>query len=321
MAPVDAERRLVTVLYADLVGHTELVTRLDPEDWRALLQQYFAAMVQPIQRYGGTVEKFIGDAIFAVFGVPRAHEDDAARAVRAAVEMREALERLNPTFTQELGVPLGLRIGIATGEAVTPAEAGEDRLVVGDLTTLAERLQRAAPPNGIVLSERTHALVAPLVEGDLLGPLELKGFLGTQHAVLLRRLLPAAQPAGARLTADLRARLGPGVRVLVGRCHEFPQSISHDLVLQLVRAYLEIGELDPPEEARRQLEPALEHLFGSAVPEVRPALEHLLGLDAAAFAERTRGLRLEDVRTDLLRAITAFWERAGEAPIVLLVED
>ena len=364
IAPVDAERRLVTVLYADLVGHTELVTRLDPEDWRALLQRYFAAMVQPIQRYGGTVEKFIGDAIFAVFGVPRAHEDDAARAVRAAVEMREALEHLNPAFARELGIPLGLRIGITTGEAVTPAEAGEDRLVVGDLTTLAERLQRAAPPNGIVLSERTHALVAPLVEGDLLGPLELKGFLGTQHAVLLRRLLPEAQPAGAglaaplvnrereladlvatgerlragqgrivfligeaglgksRLTAELRDRLGPGVRVLVGRCHEFTQSISHDLVLQLVRAYLEIGELDPPEDTRRQLEPALERLFGSAVPEVRPALEHLLGLDAAAFAERTRGgLRLEDVRMDLLRAITAFWERAGQSPIVLLVED
>jgi len=363
IAPVDAERRLVTVLYADLVGHTELVTRLDPEDWRAILQQYFAAMVQPIQRYGGTAEKFIGDAIFAVFGVPRAHEDDAARAVRAAVEMREALEHLNPAFARELGVPLGLRIAIATGEAVTPGEAGEDRLVVGDLTTLAERLQRAAPPDGIVLSERTHALVGALVEGELLGPLELKGFPETQRAVLLRRLLPGTQPPGAgltaplvnrereladlltagerlrsgqgeivfligeaglgksRLAAELRDRLGPGVRFLVGRCHEFTQSISHDLVLQLVRAYLEIGELDPPEEARRQLEPALERLFGSAVPEVRPALEHLLGLDAAAFAERTRGLGLEDVRTDLLRAITAFWERAGQSPIVLLVED
>src|SRR3989304_222546 len=146
MAPVDAERRLVPVLSPALVGHTELVTRLDPEDWRALLQQYFAAMVQPIQRYGGTVEKFIGDAIFAVFGVPRAHEDDAARAGRAAVEMREALERLNPPFTQELGVPLGLRIGIATGEAVTPAEAGEDRLGGGGVATPAGRLPRAAPP-------------------------------------------------------------------------------------------------------------------------------------------------------------------------------
>src|SRR3970282_2817116 len=96
-----------------------------------------------------------------------------------------------------------LRLGTTTGAAVTPAEAGEDRLVVGDLTTLAERLQRAAPPNGIVLSERTHALVATLVEGELLGPLELKGFRETQHAVLLRRLLPGTQPAGAGVTAPL----------------------------------------------------------------------------------------------------------------------
>ena len=363
IAPVDAERRLVTVLYADLVGHTELVTRLDPEDWRAILQQYFAAMVQPIQRYGGTAEKFIGDAIFAVFGVPRAHEDDAARAVRAAVEMREALEHLNPAFARELGVPLGLRIAIATGEAVTPAEAGEDRLVVGDLTTLAERLQRAAPPNGIVLSERTHALVATLVEGELLGPLELKGFLEMQRAALLRRLLPGTQPAGAgltaplvnrereladlltagerlrsgqggivfligeaglgksRLAAELRDRLGPGVRFLVGRCHEFTQSISHGVVLELLRVYLEIGELDPPGNARQQLAAALQRLFPTAVEEVQPALEHLLGLDTTAFAERTRGLGPEDVRSDLLRAVTAFWERAAESPTVLLVED
>lgn len=152
MGPADAERRLVTVHYADLVGHTRLVARLDAEEWRALLQRYFAAVVRPIQRYGGTVEKYIGDAVFAVFGVPRAHEDDAVRAVLAAVEMHEALQRLNPAFGQDPGVRLALRVGVATGQAVAPGAGGADQLVVGDLAALAERLQRSAPPGGIVLS-------------------------------------------------------------------------------------------------------------------------------------------------------------------------
>ncbi len=187
-APSYAERKLVTVLFADLVGHTEILTRVDPEEWLALLNAYFAEMTQPIQRYGGTVAKFIGDAIFAVFGVPRTHEDDAERAVRAAVEMQDRLTGLNPVFERRLGAPLGLRIAAATGEVVAPSEAEGGQLVTGELAALAERLQKEAPINGIVLSERTYRLVAPLVEGEPLGPLPLKGFPEDQQAFLVRRL-------------------------------------------------------------------------------------------------------------------------------------
>ncbi len=203
----NAERKLVTVLYADLVGHTEIETRTDPEEWRTLLQAYFAEMAKPIARYGGTVEKFIGDAIFAVFGVPRIHEDDAERAVRAAEGMQAALGRLNPLFTRRLGAPLGMRIALVTGEVVAPRETKTDQLVSGDLTSLAERLQKAAPPNSIVLSDRTYQLVASLVEAESLGELTLRGFPDQQRAFLLHRVLrEVGRPWRARVSGPLIGR-------------------------------------------------------------------------------------------------------------------
>src|SRR5262245_61240515 len=112
------ERKPVTVLFADLAGSTELASRHDPEHLRAILSAFFEEMRQQIEAFGGTVEKYAGDAIMAVFGVPRVGEDDAERAVRAAVAMRGSLDQLNPMFEQEYGVRLSLRVGIATGEAV-----------------------------------------------------------------------------------------------------------------------------------------------------------------------------------------------------------
>ena len=161
---------------------------VDPAEWHVLLQTYFSEMVKPIQRFGGTVEKFIGDAIFATFGVPRAHEDDAERAVRAAVAMLDGLASLNLAFTRQLRAPLEVRIGIATGEVVVPADARGGEFIVGALTSLAERLQRQAPANSIIVSERTHRFVAPLVNGERLDALTLKGFAEPQEAFLVRSL-------------------------------------------------------------------------------------------------------------------------------------
>src|SRR5688572_6619491 len=115
---ISDERKVVTVLFADVVGSTELATTHDAEPLRALLAAFFDEMRQQIEAYGGTVEKFAGDAVMAVFGVPAVHEDDAERAVRAAVAMRDAVEQLNPMFEHEYGVRLAIRIGIATGDTV-----------------------------------------------------------------------------------------------------------------------------------------------------------------------------------------------------------
>src|SRR5436305_5940326 len=125
-----ATRKTVTVLFCDLVDATELGERLDPERYRELLEQWYEAMREPIERHGGTVEKFVGDAVLAIFGVPAVHEDDALRAVRAAVEMRTSVQALNEALAGPRHTPLAVRIGVNTGEVVTGDSA--TTLVSGD---------------------------------------------------------------------------------------------------------------------------------------------------------------------------------------------
>jgi class 3 adenylate cyclase len=173
MAATD-ERKPVTVLFADLVGSTELATGQDPEQLRALLGAFFDEMRQRIEAFGGTVEKYAGDAVMAVFGVPQVHEDDAERAVRAALAMRASLEQLNPMFEQEYGVRLALRVGVASGDAVAAAQPVNELLVTGEVANLAARLQAAG--DGVVVSEATHLLLGALVEAEPLPTLTLKGF-------------------------------------------------------------------------------------------------------------------------------------------------
>ena len=167
-APLEAassgreQRKTVTVLFCDVTGSTALGESTDPEALRALLARYFERMKGIVESHGGTVEKFIGDAVMAVFGVPQVHEDDALRAVRAAVEMREALP--------ELGVQA--RIGVNTGEVVTGTE---ERLATGDAVNVAARLEQAAAPGEILVGGETMRLVRGAVEAEPLEPLELKG--------------------------------------------------------------------------------------------------------------------------------------------------
>src|SRR5213594_1309979 len=141
--PGRAQRKIVTVLFCDVTGSTALGERLDPETLRALLARYFERMQATVERHGGTVEKFIGDAVMAVFGVPVVHEDDAMRALRAAVEMRDAFP--------DLGIQG--RIGVTTGEVVTGTE---ERLATGDAVNVAARLQQAAAPGDILIDAATH---------------------------------------------------------------------------------------------------------------------------------------------------------------------
>ena len=167
------QRKVVTVLFCDVVGSTSLGERTDPEVLRTLLARYFEHMKEAVERHGGTVEKFIGDAVMAVFGIPVVHEDDALRACRAAIEMRE-------TFP-ELGVEG--RIGLTTGEVVAGTE---ERLATGDVVNVAARLQQTARPGEILVGEPTLELARGAVDVEAQEPLELKG---KKHPVAAYRLL------------------------------------------------------------------------------------------------------------------------------------
>src|SRR5947209_12747380 len=160
MSQPPEERRVVTIMFADITGSTPLADHLDPEDMRAILSGYFNLMTEQIRRHGGTVEKYIGDAVMAVFGMPVAHEDDPDRAIRAALDMQKALHDFNQRRQAQdaEATQLQMRIGINTGEVAAPGNSRSNRydfLITGDAVNVAARLQQVAAPNTILVGERT----------------------------------------------------------------------------------------------------------------------------------------------------------------------
>jgi class 3 adenylate cyclase/tetratricopeptide (TPR) repeat protein len=168
-------RKVVTIVFSDLQGSTSLGERLDSESLREVMTRYFDEMRRELERHGGRIEKFIGDAIMAVFGLPAVHEDDALRAVRAATGMQQALERLNDELEATWGVRLAARIGVNTGEVVAGDGATGQRLVTGDTVNTAARLEQAAPAREVLVGPLTYRLVRTAVEVEVVEPLELKG--------------------------------------------------------------------------------------------------------------------------------------------------
>jgi class 3 adenylate cyclase/tetratricopeptide (TPR) repeat protein len=167
-------RKTVTVVFCDVTGSTALGERLDPETLRRVMARYFDAMKMAVEHHGGTVEKFIGDAVMAVFGIPQVHEDDALRAVRAAVEMREGLKDLNKELERDRGVTLAARIGVNTGEVVTGDPSGQ-ALVTGDAVNTAARLEQAAVPGEVLIGAETYRLTRDAIRAERAEPLSAKG--------------------------------------------------------------------------------------------------------------------------------------------------
>jgi class 3 adenylate cyclase/tetratricopeptide (TPR) repeat protein len=168
-------RRRVTVLFVDLVGSTTIGERLDPEALREVQQRYFDAMRVAIERHEGTVEKFIGDAVMAVFGIPQLHEDDALRALRSAFDMQRALDNLNQDLDARWGVRLAIRIGINTGAVVAGDATTRQSLATGDVVNTAQRLEAAAEVGGVLIGAETYRLVRHAVTAEQTAPLAVKG--------------------------------------------------------------------------------------------------------------------------------------------------
>lgn len=176
--PVAEERRLITALFCDLVGFTPLTESLDPEEVRQIQSMYFAAMSGELHRFGGSVEKYAGDAVLALFGNPVAHEDDAERAVRCALAMQRAFEPVADTAKREYGRDLAVRIGVNTGEVVSGAWDVEGRLdysATGDALNTAARLQTAADPGGVIVGPETMHLARRAIRFGPRRDLTLKG--------------------------------------------------------------------------------------------------------------------------------------------------
>jgi class 3 adenylate cyclase/tetratricopeptide (TPR) repeat protein len=199
-------RKTVTVYFSDLAGSTALGERLDSEALREVMTRYFDVVRAVIAEHGGTIEKFIGDAVMAVFGLPRVHEDDALRAVRAAFHVQKAVASLNDELERSYGVRLTNRTGLNTGEVVAGEPTPGQRLVTGDTVNVAARLEQAAPPFEVLLGEPTYKLVREYVDAEEIEPLELKGKSERVRAYRLHAVRELAETA-------VRAARGP----LVGR--------------------------------------------------------------------------------------------------------
>ena len=208
-APAREVRKTVSIVFCDVTGSTALGERLDPESLRDVQSRYFEAMRGAIERHGGTVEKYIGDAVMAVFGIPVLHEDDALRAARAAADMREALAALNKELERDRGVAIQVRIGVNTGEVVA-GDAGDGKaFVTGDAVNVAARLEQHAQPGQVLLGGATHRLVRDAVDAEPVEPLELKGKSGLVAAWRLLGVREVTSAVPRRLDSPMVGRERP----------------------------------------------------------------------------------------------------------------
>jgi class 3 adenylate cyclase/tetratricopeptide (TPR) repeat protein len=201
-------RKTVTVLFADVTGSTALGERLDPESMRGVMSRYFDEMRSAIQGHGGSVEKFIGDAVMAVFGVPTVHEDDALRAVRAASQMRDLLDALNAELERDWGAVLEIRTGVNTGEVIAGDPSSGQSFVTGDTVNVAARLEQAAEPGEILIGAVTRELVRDAVQVKETEPLELKGKTEPVAAFRLLDVMPGSPGFARHLDSPLVGREG-----------------------------------------------------------------------------------------------------------------
>jgi class 3 adenylate cyclase/tetratricopeptide (TPR) repeat protein len=346
-----AERRLVTVLFADLVGFTTLSEGRDPEEVRELLSRYFEVAREAIERYAGTVEKFIGDAVMAVWGAPTAHEDDAERAVRAAFDVLDAVKALGPG--------LQARAGVLTGEAAVTVGARGQGMVAGDLVNTASRLQSAALPGMVLVGEATQRASSGAIAYEPAGDQLLKGkaapvaayhalrvvgrrggagrgdrleppFVGRDSELRLLkdlfhttsrenrvRLVSVTGQAGvgkSRLAWELR-KYGDGVAQDIfwheGRSPAYGQGITFWALGEMVRARAQLLETDDPETTRTKLEASVARFFPEG-PE-RDRVGQALGV-LLGVSEAPAG-RAEE----LFGAWRSYFERMAEQFLVIMV--
>jgi class 3 adenylate cyclase len=246
----EQERRVVTVLFADLAGSTALGEQLDPEDVREVQGGLFELLNAEVERFGGTTEKFVGDAILAVFGIPQAHEDDPERAVRAALAARERFSAFADDLERRYGAAVGLRIGVNTGEVVSSREAAArgELMVSGDAVNVAARLQQGASPGEILVGQRTQAATVRSVSYGARRSLDAKG-----------KSAPVAGWDVRAVETEPAARASASSAPLIGREEELT-------VLEAVAA-----------RTQRERVPQLVTLFGPAGVGKSRLVEELLG--------------------------------------------
>ena len=199
-------RKTVTLLFCDVAGSTALGEQLDPEALRGVMSRYFAVARGAVQRHGGTMEKFVGDAVLAVFGIPEVREDDALRAIRAAAELRDSLAALSAELMGSMGIELAVRTGVNTGSVVAGSAREGGSFATGDAVNTAARLEQAAAPGEVLIGALTWWLVRDAVEVEAVAPLVAKGKAEPLPAYRLVQVLDSERGRNRRPDATLVGR-------------------------------------------------------------------------------------------------------------------
>jgi class 3 adenylate cyclase/tetratricopeptide (TPR) repeat protein len=205
-APGAEVRKTVSILFCDVTGSTGLGEQQDPEQLRRVMSRYYDESRTVLEHHGGTVEKFIGDAVMAVFGIPVLHEDDAVRSVRAAVDLRRAIVSLNEELERDFGVRIEVRIGVNTGEVIAGDPGHGHSFVAGDAVNVAQRLEAASRPGEIMIGQETYRLARDAVLAEPTEPLELKGKQDRVTAYRLLDVKPGAPGHARRLDSPMVGR-------------------------------------------------------------------------------------------------------------------
>ncbi|MGC4910216.1 adenylate/guanylate cyclase domain-containing protein [Streptomyces cyaneofuscatus] len=346
--PAEDERKPVTVLFCDLVGSTALSGVLDPETLRTVTLRYFEAMSAQIVARGGTPEKFIGDAVMAVFGVPVVREDDARRALAAALGMRRALDALNEELYASLGIRLTTRVGVNTGQVVAGSDAtARQALVSGEVVNIAARLEQNAGPGEILIGPQTLLAAGPTVTAEPTGPLQLKGkrdsveayrllALGADDPELLRRFDAPFVGRTTELDAlgrslDEAVREGrPGLLRVTGEAGIGKTRLVREWLTRRsaagafaygagrCRTYGDHGTLAPLADAVRSLLPHA-HAHGDASAPGDEATDDAMALlSGGLLRDGTPNAPFED----MCAALTVVLKRtARDRPVVLVFDD
>ncbi len=264
---MQGERRLVTVLFCDVVGSTAMAERMDPEEWAEVMNEAFGLIIAPVNRYGGTVARLLGDALMAYFGASVAHEDDPKRAVLTALSMLEEIAPFRERFRKEYGTDFDIRIGINTGRVVVGGVGGsgtEEYTVMGDAVNVAARMEQTADPGTIRIGEATHSVVEQLFDFEDLGEMEVEGKTSPVSAfrAIGRKLEPGKRRGLAGSSASLVGRDGElgtlklllddlrlgrgGIVSLIGEA-----GLGKSRLLEEVRAEWEAGHPPDIDEAAR----------------------------------------------------------------------
>jgi class 3 adenylate cyclase/tetratricopeptide (TPR) repeat protein len=343
---------MVTVLFADLVDSTGLARRLDAERAREILGRFFDAASEELQAFRGRPEKFIGDAVMAVFGLPTVDEDDALRAVRAGLAIRSRVHRMSDSLA--LGEPLEIRIGIESGEAATGLGPVGQLLVTGPVVNAAARLQTAAEPGEVLAGETTVALTANAVSYADRRDIEAKGFDGglggfgvegltprsarrtipfvgrSSELAILRESLHRSTSTGrpvlvtvlgepgigkTRLADELTAGLGGDVPVLAGHARTFTDTATFAPAATIVAELAELDEADPPEKAKRRVRELVDRWIpGPHAERIYERLSLLFGM----AERRDQSAFVQDVQSGFVALVDAMTE---DRPAVLEFED